>query len=125
MSAVELQATLGTNPRRTRRRGFLGISPGYPELAPVTVDPVRGIVEAGQLTAEAMGATVERAGLLLHRRGRRASPPTWPTAAPGRVTPPRAAAAQAAAALPNEGDENRLVSIYGVARIGADASEDG
>jgi membrane-associated protease RseP (regulator of RpoE activity) len=120
---VELEATLGRN-HEDRSKGFLGIGPGYPELPSVTVNPVRGVIEAGQITVDAMGQTFTGLATFfgggvddfagdVANGGSRSGDPTVSGSGSGggRVI--------------EEEDESRLISIYGVARIGAAASEDG
>ncbi len=120
---VELQATLGTN-EQDPSKGFLGIGPTYPDLPDVRANPIRGAVESGQLTVEIMGQTVKGLASFftggvddfaadVRDGGSRSGDPTVGGSEGG------------GGRAPDEGDADRLLSIYGVARIGAGASEDG
>jgi len=119
---VRLDAILGTN-EQDRSKGFLGIGPGF-DLPDVRANPLRGAVESGRLTGEIMGQTVQGLASFftggvddfaadVADGGNRGADPT--------VTGSGSGGGRA----PGEGDENRLISIYGIARIGAGASEDG
>jgi membrane-associated protease RseP (regulator of RpoE activity) len=119
---IALTATLG---HRTddASKGFLGIGPTYPELPPVRVNPIHGAVEAGQLTVEAMGQTVTSlVGFFTGGVDDFAA-----DVADGGNSEPAASASSGSSstASADEGDSQRLVSIYGVARIGAAATDDG
>jgi len=121
---LELEATIGRRPD-DRSLGFLGISGGFPERPDVTGGVVDSLVLAGEYTVTTVKDTVvnltrfftggvgDFASSVLEG-GREPAPQAGAPA--GRGDGPRPA---------GEGDENRLVSIYGVARLGADMSEDG
>lgn len=120
---LKLNATLGTN-GDDPDRGFLGIGPTYPELPAVKVNPFRGAVESGQLTAEAMGETVK--GLAsFFTGGVDDFAADVADGGSGSGDPTVGGSGAGGGRAPDEGDEKRLISIYGVARIGAAASEDG
>lgn len=121
---VNLVARLGTNPDDPSA-GFLGIAEGYPSLAPVRANPLRGAFEAGRVTVEATTDTVRALGAFftggvgefaanVADGGSRGGDPTLDGSGTGGGRQPTE-------------DEvgSRLVSIYGVARIGAAASGDG
>jgi membrane-associated protease RseP (regulator of RpoE activity) len=121
---LELEATIGHRPDDPDL-GFLGIGGGFPDMPPVTAGPVRTISEAGSTTASFLGQTVtSMASFFTGGLGEftdnvlegGTSSGDGPTVGSGG-TPGEGGA--------DEGDENRLVSIYGVARIGASVSEDG
>jgi membrane-associated protease RseP (regulator of RpoE activity) len=117
---VVFEATLGENPDHPGR-GFLGIGPSYPELPPVKVDPLTGISESAQITVDVMGQTVT--GLATFFTGgvddfaadvadggsQPAPPPSSPDPAP---------------AAEDDGGQ-RVLSIFGIARLGAGIFEDG
>ena len=106
---------------RIREVGFLGVGLDYPELPAVTTGTVDGVVEAGQVTGECMWETVSRLGTFftgglgnftdaVSDGGDGGGPAVGPSGGSGGESAPP--------------DENRVISIYGVARIGADTSED-
>jgi membrane-associated protease RseP (regulator of RpoE activity) len=120
---LELDATLGTSPQDPES-GFLGIGPGYPDLPAVTVNPFRGAVEAGQLTVEAIADTGRALGSFFTGGvGDFASDVA--DGGSGSGNPTVGAPGPGGGRSFEEGDENRLLSIYGVARIGAGVSEEG
>ena len=125
---VPLEARIGSREVEdedgdVREVGFLGVGVDYPRLPTVTTDPVDGFVEAGKVTGEWMGQTVGRLGTFFtgglgnftdavsDRGGDEGEGPTVGGSgdSSGRARP---------------ADEDRVISIYGVARIGADTSED-
>jgi len=117
---VELGATIGTNPDDAEL-GFLGIGPDYPA---VRVNPLRGAVESGRLTGEVMGQTVQGlASFFTGGVGDFAADVA--DGGSGSADPAIGGSGSGGGRAPAEGDESRLISIYGVARIGAGASEDG
>ncbi len=120
---MTLDATLGRN-ERDSSRGFLGIGPTYPELPAVKVNPLRGAAESASLTVEAMGQTVS--GLATFFGGGMddfAAKVADGGSESGGVL--SGGSGTGGGRTLEEGDESRLISIYGVARIGAAASEDG
>lgn len=120
---IDLDATLGTD-KDDPGRGFLGIGPTYPDLPAITVSPLRGAVESGQITAQAMGDTVKvLASFFTGGVGEFAANVADGSSRSG--APAVGSSGSAGGRAPDEGDENRLISILGVARIGAAASEDG
>ena len=119
---IELTPTLGHR-AEDPSKGFLGIGPTYPELPPVRVNPIRGVVESGRLTVEAMGQTVT--GLVTFFSGG-VDDFAADVANGGKSAPPASSSSSSSSsATTDEGDGNRLMSIYGVARIGAAATNDG
>ncbi len=122
---LTLDATLGSRPPREgedegEEMGFLGISPTYPELPTYRLSPVRAGSESVQITVEAMGQTVTGLASFfgggvddfaadVAEGGKEAPTPT-----PGTSPAPPAA----------EEDDQRLLSIFGIARIGADIFEE-
>ncbi len=119
---VVLDATLGVA-EDDPSRGFLGIGPQVRELPAVTVNPLRGAAEAAELTVTTIGETITNLGSFFSGGvddfaadvadgGNESSGSSAPSSGSGgRVV--------------EEEDANRLISIYGVARIGADMTEDG
>jgi membrane-associated protease RseP (regulator of RpoE activity) len=119
---VALDATLDAREARVdegedpdKEYGFLGISPTYPELPRHRVSPVRGASEAVQVTAEAMGQTVS--GLASFFTGG-VDDFAADVAEGGSAPEPRPTASAPAQRV--EDDEQRLLSIFGIARLGAD-----
>jgi membrane-associated protease RseP (regulator of RpoE activity) len=123
-STRQLQAPIGRRPD-DRSAGFLGIGGAFPDRPPVTGSPVRSVVVATEVTGSTIKSTVTSlAGFFSGGMGDFASSvidggkdqgPTVEGSGP----------ATGSTRVADKGDENRLVSIYGVARIGADMSEDG
>jgi membrane-associated protease RseP (regulator of RpoE activity) len=118
---VELDARIGRR-EDDRSAGFLGIGQTFPDRPDVTGNVVTSVRVAGEFT----GATIRETAVHLGRfftggvddfagsvvdGGSGSGPAVDAEAGGGRQA--------------DDGDRNRLVSIYGVARIGADLSEDG
>jgi membrane-associated protease RseP (regulator of RpoE activity) len=127
---LQLDATLGTRPAAADDpdappRGFLGISAGFPDTGPVRVNPVQGTVEAVQLTFEGARDTV--VGLASFFSGGVddfASDVANGGSEPATSTAPSSSGSTAASSSSDEGTD-RLVSIYGILRIGEQALDDG
>ena len=120
---LELDATIGRRPD-DRSAGFLGIGGSYPDRPAVTGGPVRSVVVAAEFTASTIKNTVVNlGGFFTGGVGDFAS----------SVAEGGSGSDEAAVDTPgsgngravSEGDEHRLISIYGVARWGADMSDDG
>jgi membrane-associated protease RseP (regulator of RpoE activity) len=120
---LELHATLGTNPTDPEL-GFLGIGPKYPELPAVKVNPLRGAVESGQITAEFMGKTITGLGSFFTGGVDDVASDVL-NGGSGSGDPTVSGTGSGGGRAVEAGDENRLISIYGVARWGAGATEDG
>jgi membrane-associated protease RseP (regulator of RpoE activity) len=119
---MTLHATLG-RAAEDPDQGFLGIGPTYPELPAVKVNPFRGIAEAGEATAEQMGQTVT--GLVSFFTGG-VDDFAADVADGGSATSTTATATGSGGGrLPTEDDEHRLLSIFGIARIGAGVFDEG
>jgi membrane-associated protease RseP (regulator of RpoE activity) len=117
---IELRATLGARAGEPDR-GFLGIGPAYPRLPAVKVNPVRGIYESGRFTAEIMGDTVTTlASFFTGGLGDFAAQVV--DGGSGGGDPTVGGSGASGGSTSGSRDENRLVSIYGVARIGVGAS---
>jgi membrane-associated protease RseP (regulator of RpoE activity) len=112
------EATLGENPDHPGR-GFLGIGPTYPELPPVTADPLTGAKEAAKVTVDVMGQTM--AGLASFFTGG-VDDFAADVAEGGSQTAP---SSSEPAPAPEEENEQRVLSIFGIARLGAGMFEDG
>ena len=117
---LQLSAKIGHAPDDPDR-ALLGITREVPDLPPVTGSPVRSVIVAAEYTGSTITQTAASlAGFFSGGMGDFASKvidggdPGPTVGAPGGD--PRPA---------DERDENRLVSIYGVARIGASLSEVG
>jgi membrane-associated protease RseP (regulator of RpoE activity) len=115
------EATLAEHPDRPGN-GFLGISPQDEQLPTVHANVFRGITEAAQLTVELMGRTIT--GLASFFTGgvddfasdvaEGGSQPLAPTS-PGSEPGPHV----------DEGDEQRVLSIFGIARLGVGIFNEG
>jgi membrane-associated protease RseP (regulator of RpoE activity) len=117
---VELHATIGKNPDDPTR-AMLGIVRRQPDLPAVTGGPVRAAIVAGEETATAIRATVVSLGSFFTGGvGDFAS-----NVVDGGSSPSPSVGGSGGARPVDEGDQNRLVSIYGIARIGAGMSQDG
>ena len=117
---LDLSATIGRRPD-DRTQGFLGIGGAFPDGPTVTGGPVRSVRVAAEFTGSTITRTIGAlTGFFTGGVGDFASSVvdggSGTGSAVGGSGGPRAA---------DDGDENRLVSIYGVARLGADLSEDG
>ncbi len=119
---VELHATLGASPDDPER-GFLGIGPTYPSLPPVKVNPVRGVAEAGQITVQAMGETVT--GLTSFFTGGVDDFASDVAEGGSSQTTASSGTGVGGGRAPTEDDQHRLLSIFGIARIGAGVFEAG
>ena len=120
---ISLHAALGRNPDDPNR-GFLGIGPTYPRLPAVKVNPARGAVESGRLTVEVARETVKGLGAFFSGGlGSFASDVVHGGSSPSTIT--GGAVSSGGGSASSGPDDNRLLSIYGVARIGAGASRDG
>lgn len=123
-ASLDLSATIGRAPDDPKR-ALLGITRKLPTLPPVTGSPVRSAVVAGEMTASTIKSTiVGLAGFFTGGLGDFASN----VVEGGRTSAPAAdgGASSGSADRPaDQRDEHRLVSIYGVARIGASLSQDG
>lgn len=118
---VELHATVGRRPDDPNR-GLLGISHAPPDLPPVKGSPVRSVVVAGEETVATLrGTVVSLASFFTGGMGDFASN----VVDGGSKAGPTVGATGGGGRTVDRGDENRLVSIYGVARIGAGMSKDG
>lgn len=122
-TTVQLSATIGHAPGDPRH-ALLGITRRLPHLPPVTGSPVRSVVVAGEYTASTIKNTVvSLAGFFSGGMGDFASSVVEGGKHPAAVNDGGGAAGTARPAA--KGDEHRLVSIYGVARIGASMSAEG
>lgn len=124
-ATVDLTATIGHQPDDPDA-ALLGIRRDpLPDLPPVTGSPVRSVIVAGELTASTIKNTVvsmagfftggidDFASNVLEGGADDGGPAVVGSSGDGGARPA------------SDGDENRLVSIYGVARIGASVSEEG
>ncbi|MGH9085133.1 MAG: M50 family metallopeptidase [Acidimicrobiales bacterium] len=114
---VERRTTIGEHPEDPSR-GFLGVSGSFPDRPPVTGGPVRSVVVAGEYTASIIKQTVVGlGGFFTGGVGEFASDVVEGGGEPTPTgTPP---ASGGGGRVADEGDDNRLVSIYGIARVGA------
>jgi membrane-associated protease RseP (regulator of RpoE activity) len=121
-STIELPVTIGTRPDEPES-GFLGVAVDYDGLDAVTVGTAKSVVEAGEATVQTMRDTVSG---LTHfftgGFGRYANSVLDGSSAQGPVV---ASDGSSGGRQATSGDEDRLVSIYGVARLGAASSERG
>ena len=119
---LSLHAPIGHRPD-DETSGFLGIGGSFPDLPPVTGSPLRSVVVAGEYTAATIKSTV--AGLAGFFSGGMGDFASNVVDGGNDAGPAVGGASEGGARRVAEGDENRLVSIYGVARIGASLSEEG
>jgi membrane-associated protease RseP (regulator of RpoE activity) len=118
---LELDATLGQREDEPEK-GFLGISPEYPTLPTVRVDPFRGTVAAVQVTGHLVGQTVE--GLSSFFTG--GVDDFAADVADGAPTPTGdTVTGPGGGRVPTADDDHRLLSIFGIARIGAGVFDEG
>src|SRR3546814_3664741 len=125
-SDIEVDTTIGRRPD-DRSLGFLGIGGGFPEQPNVRAGFVRTFTEAGSTTATFLGETVTSLGSFFTggisdfastviEGGN--TEPSGPTVGSG------GSGGAASSASVDDSGQNRLVSILGVARIGASMGDD-
>jgi membrane-associated protease RseP (regulator of RpoE activity) len=118
---VELEAVIGARELDGGGEvGFLGVGLDYPELPAVTTGPVDGVVEAGRATGEWMWETTTRMGTFFTGGLGNFADSVTDRGGDGPVVDDKGGSGGGAQAP----EEDRVISIYGVARIGADTSED-
>jgi membrane-associated protease RseP (regulator of RpoE activity) len=119
---LELPATIGHR-ADDPDSGFLGVSVEYDGLGAVTVGTGRSVWEAGEATVTTMRDTVSGLShFFTGGFGRFAGNVIDGRSAQGPVV---ASSGSSGGRVATSGDEDRLVSIYGVARLGAASSERG
>jgi membrane-associated protease RseP (regulator of RpoE activity) len=124
---VSVPLTVGRNPQ-DRTRGFLGVEmrdEDLSKLPAITTNPANGMYQSALVTGTWIGRTAGGLGQLVtggvgHLVSNVANSGDRGAQGPV-VSGPGNGDAPAVRSTPN--DENRIVSIYGVARIGANASE--
>jgi membrane-associated protease RseP (regulator of RpoE activity) len=122
----EVEATLGTRPARPQddeepgEKGFLGIAEGEEPLPTVHPGVLRGISESGQLTVELMGRTVT--GLTSFFTGG-VDDFAADVAEGGNEAVPVPSSSEPVEA--SDQNEQRVLSIFGIARLGVDILGDG
>ncbi|MDP1821148.1 MAG: site-2 protease family protein [Acidimicrobiales bacterium] len=123
---LELTATIGSRVDEDgRTAGFLGVSEGYPKLPSVTTDPLTGSVEAVKHTGDVMWQTLRGLGsFVTGGLGSFADNVADGTSAEGPAISGGSSEGNGGRSI-TRGDEDRLMSMVGVARWGASASEDG
>jgi membrane-associated protease RseP (regulator of RpoE activity) len=113
----ELEATLDSRPAREGespgRKGFLGVSPQDEELPTVHANPFEGIAQSGQLTAELMGRTVT--GLTSFFTG---GVDDFAADVADGGNQPTVSASSADPGATEAQDPQRVLSIFGIARLG-------
>jgi membrane-associated protease RseP (regulator of RpoE activity) len=119
--AMTVDATLGTREARAGEDrddeiGFLGVGPRFEPMPAHRVSPVRAASESVQITAEAMGQTVS--GLASFFGG--GVDDFAADVAEGGSAPLEPASGGQTSAPVEEHDDQRLLSIFGIARLGAD-----
>ena len=116
---VNLSATIGRRPD-DRSVGFLGIGGGFPDRPAVTGGPISSVRVAAEFTGSTITRTIGAlAGFFSGGMDDFAS-----SVVDGGSGSDSAVSGSGGRPAAGDGDENRLVSIYGVARLGADLSED-
>jgi membrane-associated protease RseP (regulator of RpoE activity) len=121
-----LEATIGVN-EDDPARGFLGVGAGFAEMPAVTVGPVRAVSEAAGYTVEAMGDAVSALGGFftggIGGFADQVANGGNPSATPATGGSDDGAAGHGRAV--SEGDEDRLLSIYGAGRLGVGLADRG
>lgn len=123
---LELTARIGSRRDETgRATGFLGVGEGYPSLPSVTTDPLTGAGEAAKQTGSVMWQTFRGLGsFLTGGLGTFADNVADGTSAEGPALSGSTNGGDGGRSI-TRGDEDRLMSMVGVARWGASASEEG
>jgi len=119
---VELTATIGHRPDEPDA-GFLGVSAGFPDAPPVTASPGRTLSEAGSATTTFLGETVTSLTSFFTGGVGNFASTVVEGGSGDRPTVGEVGSGEGGSS--ESADQDRLVSIYGVARIGASVSEDG
>jgi membrane-associated protease RseP (regulator of RpoE activity) len=114
------EATLGEHPNRPGK-GFLGISPQDEKLPTIHPGVVEGISESGELTVELMGRTVT--GLASFFTG--GVDDFAADVAEGGNEAALAPASPGSEPAPAEQNDQRVLSIFGIARLGVDVLGEG
>ena len=121
---LELAATLDSRAPRDGEsegaKGFLGISPRDEQLPTVRTDPLTALVESGQFTADIVGQTVT--GLSTFFTG---GVDDFAADVAEGGSAPVPAPEPGAAPVAEEENDQRLLSIFGIARLGAGIFEEG
>lgn len=126
---VTLDATLGSRPSDSEdpdspSLGFLGIAEGYPSAGPVRVNPLRGASESLQLTYETARDTV--AGLVGFFSGGVDDFASDVAQGGSRSDgTPSGSSSSSSSASSADPESERLVSIYGIIRIGEASLNEG
>lgn len=119
---IRMDATIG-HASDDPKRAQLGVTRQLPDLPPVTGSPVRSAIVAAEYTGATIKNTVfSLAGFFSGGLGDFASNVVDGGNDSG---PAVTGAGDGGGRAVDQGDENRVVSIYGVARIGASMSEEG
>jgi membrane-associated protease RseP (regulator of RpoE activity) len=126
---MEVEATLGSRNARTddgededREYGFLGVSPEFDPLPSVRVSPWRGASESLQLTGEVVGKTVSGLGAFFTG----GVDDLAENVADGRdEAAPVTGGSSSSDAPAVDPDDNRPISIFGIAKIGAGVFDEG
>ena len=124
---LEVPVTLGARPAREGesegQKGFLGISPEYAEMPTVRTDPFNGLVESVQYTGELMGQTVS--GLASFFTGGVDDFAADVAEGGATAAPAPTSGGASSGATVEEDNDQRLLSIFGIARLGAGSFEEG
>jgi membrane-associated protease RseP (regulator of RpoE activity) len=104
--------------------GFLGVGLDFPRLPSVTTDPVDGVLEAANTTGDWMWETVTRMGTFFTGGLGNFADTVRDAGGDGNSDGPVVGDQGGSGASSRAPDEDRVISIYGVARIGADTSDD-
>lgn len=119
---LDLEATVGRR-EDDPRAGFLGVSVAYDDLGAVTTGPLRAAAESVTATATAVRDTIGGIGsFFTSGLGGFFDNVTDGTSAEGPVVASRGSSG---GRVVTSGDEDRLMSMVGVARLGAASSENG
>jgi len=122
---VTLEARIGRRPG-DRSAGFLGIGGAYPDRPDVTGSLVESVGAGFKYTGEALKHVTTFMGQFFTGGiGDFAASVVDGSSTSGPALEGSGSGSGSGGRVATERDENRIVSIYGVARIGADMSEDG
>ena len=126
---MQVEATLGARKARTedgeragKEYGFLGISPDYEPLPTVRVNPWRGATESVSITGEVISKTFTGLGAFFTG----GVDDLAENVADGRDEPVSAGPTSGGSGEATvDPDDNRPISIFGIAKIGAGVFDDG
>ena len=119
---VTLEAVIGSREIDGEEAGFLGVGLDFPELPSVTTNPANGVFEATRTTGDWMWQTVTRLGTFFTGGLGNFADTVREAGSDGGGDGPVVGEQGGSGGSSTAPDEDRVISIYGVARIGADTS---